>query len=98
MFAGQMAGLVDVGHMDVKTVYTGVFIGGLMLGAGWAAAGYCPGTGVAAAATGRRDALFFVAGGLLGAAAYMVTYPAWEAWGLLGGRQADAGDGAGCRL
>ncbi|WP_018701354.1 YeeE/YedE thiosulfate transporter family protein [Amorphus coralli] len=83
MFGGQMLGLVEVGHMSVKAAYAGVFIGGLMLGLGWAAAGYCPGTGVAAAATGRRDALFFIAGGLLGAAAYMATYPTWKASGLL---------------
>jgi hypothetical protein len=83
MFGGQMLGLVDVGHMSVKAAYIGVFIGGLMLGAGWAASGYCPGTGVCAAATGRKDALFFIAGGLLGAAAYMVTYPFWKASGLL---------------
>ncbi|MCE8539611.1 YeeE/YedE family protein [Ruegeria pomeroyi] len=83
MFGGQMLGLVDVGHMSVKTANVGVFLGGLMLGAGWAAAGYCPGTGVVAAASGRKDALFFIAGGLLGAAAYMVTYPAWKASGLL---------------
>ncbi|SFL90550.1 DUF6691 family protein [Shimia aestuarii] len=83
MFGGQMLGLVDVGHMSVKTAYVGVFLGGLMLGAGWAASGYCPGTGVCAAASGRKDALFFIAGGLLGAAAYMVTYPAWKASGLL---------------
>ncbi|EDZ46978.1 conserved hypothetical protein [Rhodobacterales bacterium Y4I] len=85
MFGGQMAGLVDVGHMSVKAAYAGVFLGGLMLGAGWALAGYCPGTGVVAAASGRKDALFFIAGGLLGAAAYMVTYPAWKASGLLDG-------------
>ncbi|MEY8842396.1 DUF6691 family protein, partial [Cribrihabitans sp. XS_ASV171] len=83
MFGGQMLGLVDVGHMSVKAAYAGVFLGGLMLGAGWALAGYCPGTGVVAAASGRKDALFFLAGGLLGAAAYMVTYPAWKASGLL---------------
>ncbi|MCR9108768.1 MAG: YeeE/YedE family protein [Rhodobacteraceae bacterium] len=83
MFGGQMIGLVDVGHMSVKAAYLGVFIGGLMLGAGWAASGYCPGTGVCAAASGRKDALFFIAGGLLGAAAYMATYPAWKASGLL---------------
>jgi hypothetical protein len=83
MFAGQMVGLVDVGHMSVKAAYVGVFIGGLMLGAGWAASGFCPGTGVCAAASGRKDALFFIAGGLLGAAAYMVTYPAWKASGML---------------
>ncbi len=83
MFGGQMLGLVDVGHMSVKAAYVGVFIGGLLLGAGWAASGFCPGTGVCAAASGRKDALFFIAGGLLGAAAYMATYPAWKAAGLL---------------
>ena len=83
MFAGQMIGLVDVGHMSVKAAYVGVFVGGLMLGAGWAASGFCPGTGVCAAASGRKDALFFIAGGLLGAAAYMVTYPALKASGML---------------
>ncbi|WP_209598820.1 YeeE/YedE thiosulfate transporter family protein [Ruegeria sp. HKCCSP351] len=85
MFGGQMLGFVDVGHMSVKSAYVGVFIGGLLLGAGWAASGYCPGTGVCAAASGRRDALFFIVGGLLGAAAYMATYPAWKATGLLDG-------------
>ncbi|MEZ5714482.1 MAG: YeeE/YedE thiosulfate transporter family protein [Paracoccaceae bacterium] len=83
MFGGQMLGLVDVGHMSVKAAYVGVFLGGLLLGTGWAVAGYCPGTGVAAAATGRKDAWFFIAGGLLGAAAYMVSYPVWKASGLL---------------
>lgn len=83
MFGGQVLGLVEVGHMSVKTAYVGVFVGGLMLGAGWAASGFCPGTGVCAAASGRKDALFFIAGGLLGAAAYMVTYPAWKASGVL---------------
>lgn len=91
MFAGQMAGLVDVGHMSVKAAYAGVFIGGLMLGAGWAAAGYCPGTGVAGAATGRRDAWAFIAGGLLGAAAYMASYPMWKASGLLDGAKLTLG-------
>ena len=47
MFAGQMVGLVDVGHMSVKTAYIGVFVGGLLLGTGWAIGGYCPGTGLA---------------------------------------------------
>ena len=83
MFIGQMLGVVDVLHMSVKSAYVGVFLGGLLLGAGWAATGYCPGTGVCAAASGRKDAFFFIAGGLLGAGAYMLTYPSWKASGLL---------------
>ena len=85
MFAGQMAGIVDVMHMSVKSAYVGVFIGDLLLGGGWAASGYCPGTGVCAAASGRKDAWVFIAGGLLGAAAYMMTYPSWKSSGLLDG-------------
>ena len=83
MFAGILIGFVDPGHMSVKSAYSGVFIGGLLLGAGFAIAGYCPGTSVTAAATGRKDALFFVLGGLIGAAAYMLAYGAIKATGLL---------------
>jgi len=83
MFGGQMLGFVDVGHMSVKTAYIGVFVGGLLLGFGWALSGFCPGTSLVGAAAGRKDALVFIAGGLLGAAAYMATYPAVNESGLL---------------
>ena len=83
MFGGQMLGLVDVGHMSVKAAYVGVFVGGLMLGFGWALSGFCPGTSLVGAAAGRKDALVFIAGGLLGAAAYMATYPGIKGAGLL---------------
>jgi len=76
VFGGIMLGLLDPGHLSVKSAYIGVFIGGIILGLGFAVAGYCPGTGLTALATGRVDALFFIVGGLLGAAAYMGSY-AW---------------------
>ncbi|MCB8840170.1 YeeE/YedE thiosulfate transporter family protein [Aurantimonas sp. VKM B-3413] len=83
MFAGLLAGLIDPAHLGVKTAYFGVFAGGALLGLGFAVAGYCPGTGLAAAATGRKDAMFFVIGGLGGAAAYMATYAGVAATGVL---------------
>lgn len=94
MFAGILIGFVDPGHLSVKGAYSGVFVGGLLLGAGFAIAGYCPGTSVTAAATGRKDALFFVFGGLIGAAAYMLAYGAIKTTGLLdaiGGGKATLG-------
>lgn len=83
VFGGLLAGLVDPGHLSVKTAYTGVFVGGILLGLGFAVAGYCPGTGLTAAATGRIDGLIFVIGGLAGAAAYMATYGSVTTTGLL---------------
>ena len=69
---------IDVSHLSVKTSYIGVIIGGAILGIGFAIGGYCPGTGVVAAGRGRKDALFFIIGGLLGAFVYMLVFGAIE--------------------
>lgn len=45
-------------------------IGGLILGVGITIAGACPGTSLAQVGAGYRDALFVVAGGIVGAIAY----------------------------
>ncbi len=82
-FGGLLSGLVDPGHLSVKSAYLGVILGGALLGVGFAVSGYCPGTGLTAAATGRLDAVVFAIGGLVGAFAYMVTYPAVKATGIL---------------
>ena len=66
--------LIDPGHLKVKTAYTGVILGGSILGLGFAIGGYCPGTCVVATGRGRKDALFFLLGGLLGAFVYMLVY------------------------
>jgi len=83
MFGGQFFGVVDAGNMSVKSAHLGVFVGGLLLGAGFAVSGFCPGTGLTAAATGRKDAMVFVVGGLVGAAAYMLSYATVAATGAL---------------
>ena len=50
LFGGLLTGFVDPGHMSVKAAQLAVPVGGALLGAGFAVAGYCPGTGLAAAA------------------------------------------------
>lgn len=83
MFLGLVGGVIDPGHLSVKATYVGVLIGGILLGVGFAVAGYCPGTGLAGAATGRMDGWFFVLGGLFGAAAYMGSYAWVKSTGIL---------------
>lgn len=83
LFVGMSIGIIEPSHLSVKTSYWGVIIGGLILGLGWAIAAYCPGTGVAALGEGRKDAIFFVLGGFVGAFIYMLIFSSVKTAGLL---------------
>jgi uncharacterized membrane protein YedE/YeeE len=74
LFIGMAAGIIPPSHLSVKATTWGVVVGGLILGLGWAVGGYCPGTGVAALGDGRKDAVFFVIGGLAGAFIYILVH------------------------
>ena len=67
-------------HFDIKPTYVvGVGVGGLIFGAGFALAGYCPGTCVVGMAEGRRDALVALLGGIAGALIFTLVYTLIEA-------------------
>jgi len=76
--------LSGVGAMDLsKLVIPETFIwpqiiGGLLLGAGFVVSGYCPGTGVVAAASGYVDALYGLGGVMVGSLLFGFVYPLVE--------------------
>lgn len=74
VFLMLTVGILDNSHLSVKSAYIGVFVGGMIFSLGWVLAAFCPGTGVVAAATGRKDAWFFIGGGLVGAFIYMLLF------------------------
>lgn len=89
LFSLLATGLIDPSHVSVKSSYIGVLAGGVLLGVGWAIAGFCPGTAVVAAGAGRRDALSYILGGLAGAFVYMLAFESIQKsflFGKLGGK------------
>lgn len=83
------AGMITLSH---KAMNVGaVLVGGGLFGAGWAVAGYCPGTSVGALGEGRWHAIFAIIGMLAGAAIYAEMYPffkrtvlSWADYGKIG--------------
>lgn len=63
-------------HFSPKPTYVvGVVLGGVLFGTGMAISGYLPGSELMALGEGRRDALYALPGGILGAAAWTLVYP-----------------------
>jgi hypothetical protein len=84
-----MAGLVTLsamGLMDMSALYVepthllAQGLGGLLFGSGFLVGGYCPGTSMAAVASGRKDGLVFAMGMLAGVWAYAQFTPQLDQW------------------
>jgi uncharacterized membrane protein YedE/YeeE len=68
--------LLGLAHFDIKpAAVASVLVGGALLGTGFGLTGFCPGTGLACAASGRIDALVTVIGMFLGALVFILIYP-----------------------
>ena len=74
LFILMALGVVPVSHISVKSSYIGVILGGAIFGIGFGLGGYCPGTTLAALGSGRKDSLFMILGGLVGAWIYVLSY------------------------
>jgi len=69
-------GLVDLSLVTLKeTRLLANLVGGLILGVGFVIGGYCPGTSVVAAATGRIDAMIYLGGMFAGMFVFGFAYP-----------------------
>ncbi|WP_042351533.1 YeeE/YedE thiosulfate transporter family protein [Bacillus massiliigorillae] len=67
LFLSTKLGIIPEAHLDIKTAHIGVIVGGLIFGLSFGLAGFCPGTSISAAGSGRKDAWVYLVGGLLGA-------------------------------
>lgn len=78
--------LSSIGWVDLSLVYlTPTFlvpqiVGGLILGIGFVIGGYCPGTSVVSAGTGRIDGMIYLVGVCIGLVVYGEIYPLIEDW------------------
>jgi hypothetical protein len=74
-------GLLDIGELYVEpTNIAAQALGGVLFGAGFMVGGYCPGTSIAAMATGKKDGLAFALGMLGGVLAYAELTPEIDNW------------------
>jgi hypothetical protein len=81
-------GWLDLGQVYLVPTFLGAqVVGGLLLGAGFVIGGYCPGTSVAALATGKLDALVYALGIAAGTVVFAEAFP-WLGglyeWGGMG--------------
>lgn len=78
-------GLIDLDMVFVNPYFVhSAIIGGVIMGAGFVAGGFCPGTGISAASIGKIDAFFYLLGGAFGAFIFGEVYPFIEKLFLLG--------------
>lgn len=85
LVALDVAGLFDASRVyRMETLLGPQILGGFVFGAGFVAGGWCPGTALVGAASGKLDALAFLAATLLGSLVYAVAWPGLAAFQSVG--------------
>jgi rhodanese-related sulfurtransferase len=81
LFGAVGLGILDFGQVWVNPTYlaSGV-VGGLIMGVGFIIGGFCPGTSIAATATGKIDGMFYLLGGFFGAFLFGETEQYFTHW------------------
>lgn len=78
-------GVVDLAMLTVPETFVGPqIVGGLLLGVGFIVAGYCPGTGIVAAASGHVDGLLTYVGVMVGSLVFGFFWPSLEGFYMSG--------------
>jgi hypothetical protein len=82
----RAVGLVDMDQIYVNPTFLGPqVVGGVIFGVGFVVGGYCPGTAIVGAATGKLDAMAFLGGIGAGVLAFAASYGRIEAFAQSGG-------------
>jgi uncharacterized membrane protein YedE/YeeE len=73
-----------LGYLDISMLYVhptylwGAIVGGVIMGIGFVAAGFCPGTSLCAVAIGKIDAMIYVVGIMVGVFIFSELYTVFE--------------------
>ncbi len=80
LFILHNMGIIDVSlTFYPKTFWIATLVGGAIMGLGFIIGGFCPGTSLSAAATGKIDAWVFIGGVMLGIFGFIFTYESlWQ--------------------
>lgn len=79
LWLAETSGMIGAGSVYIPTLYLWAFaLGGALIGAGFAIGGYCPGTSAVGLASGRWDALAFIAGMVVGVGVFALGFTAIE--------------------
>ncbi len=80
LFIMNQYGIIDMSAIFYpKTFWIPTLVGGLIMAFGFIIGGFCPGTSMCAAVTGKIDAMVFIGGALIGVFFYAYTYePLWK--------------------
>lgn len=75
LMAMQYFGMIDITlTFYPKTFWIPTLVGGAIMGAGFIIGGFCPGTSLCSAVTGKIDAMVFIGGVFIGIFGFIFTY------------------------